>query len=109
REAFDVSNLLISRSGATIISEMACLGKPAILVPYPFATDNHQEKNARALEKLGGAVVILDRDLTEDALTLQLEKLFQPGVLGKMGEAMRSGRPQDVEDKIYQQILPILL
>lgn len=66
--ALAAADIIISRCGASTLSEITALGKPSILVPYPYATDNHQEYNARALEKNGAAVVILERDLNEKLL-----------------------------------------
>jgi len=66
--ALAAADVAISRCGASTLSEITALGKPSILIPYPYATDNHQEYNARALEKNGAAVVILERDLTEELL-----------------------------------------
>lgn len=66
--AMAASDIIISRCGASTLSEITALGKPSILIPYPYATDNHQEYNARALEKNGAAVVILERDLNEKLL-----------------------------------------
>lgn len=66
--ALAAGDIIISRCGASTLSEITALGKPSILIPYPYATDNHQEYNARALEKNGAAVVILERDLNEELL-----------------------------------------
>lgn len=66
--ALAASDIVISRCGASTLSEITALGKPSILVPYPYATDNHQEYNARALEKNGAAIVILERDLNSEIL-----------------------------------------
>jgi UDP-N-acetylglucosamine--N-acetylmuramyl-(pentapeptide) pyrophosphoryl-undecaprenol N-acetylglucosamine transferase len=62
------ADLLISRAGATTLAELAVLGKPAILIPYPYAADNHQEKNGLQYVRGGGAVMLLQKDLTEEAL-----------------------------------------
>lgn len=74
--AYAGADLLISRCGAGLISEITALGKPSILIPYPYATDNHQEYNARALEKCDAAIVIIERELNEDLLLSQIKKLF---------------------------------
>lgn len=108
REAFAVADLMVSRSGATILAEIACCGKPAVLVPFPFATDNHQEKNARILERTGAAKVILDRDLTGESLGKLLDGLSDPATLSGMAEAMRKGRPADVESRIWKAVSPLL-
>ena len=108
KEAFDVADLLISRAGATILSEIAVCKKPAILVPYPYATDNHQEKNARTLEKLGAAKVLLDKDLNLDNLVKLISEIRENDNLSKMSEAMGKSRPEDVEDRILKQIEEVL-
>ncbi len=108
KEAFDVADLLISRAGATILSEIAVCKKPAILIPYPYATDNHQEKNARTLENLGAAKVLLDKDLNKDNLVKILEEIKTGDNLKAMSEAMGKSRPEDVEDRILKQIELVL-
>ncbi len=108
REAFEVADLLVSRAGATILAEIAVCKKPAILVPFPFATDNHQEKNARVLEELGAARLMLDRDLNGTRLAAMLEELNNPEKLQKMAAAMEKSRPQDVEERICTEISRLL-
>ncbi|MFZ3090978.1 MAG: undecaprenyldiphospho-muramoylpentapeptide beta-N-acetylglucosaminyltransferase [Nitrospirota bacterium] len=61
--AYSEADLVISRAGATTVAELTACGKAAILIPFPFATHNHQEMNARALEWAGAAEVILNKDL----------------------------------------------
>ena len=62
------ADLVICRAGASTISEITALAAPAILVPSPYVTNNHQEKNARILEQHGGAVVLLEADASGEAL-----------------------------------------
>jgi UDP-N-acetylglucosamine--N-acetylmuramyl-(pentapeptide) pyrophosphoryl-undecaprenol N-acetylglucosamine transferase len=62
-KAYAEADLCIARSGAISVSEIATLGKPAILVPYPHAADNHQEANARALASREAAILVLNPDL----------------------------------------------
>lgn len=104
KEAFDAADLLISRAGATILSEIAVCRKPAILVPFPFATDNHQEKNARVLEEMGAARLLLDRDLNGTSLIKHISELRTGDTLHRMAVASAKSRPDDVEDRILQQI-----
>ena len=66
--AYAAADLVICRSGATTVAELAVCGKRAVLIPYPFAADNHQEHNARSLAERGGAEVIVQKDLTPQAL-----------------------------------------
>lgn len=108
KEAFSAADILVSRAGATILAEIAVCRKPAILVPFPFATDNHQEKNARVLEDLGAAKMLLDKDLNGGSLAAALEELRAPDKLQLMARAMATSRPADVEDRILQQIVAVL-
>lgn len=82
------ADIVVCRSGASTTAELAALGKPAILIPYPHATDNHQEHNARAFEAAGAAAVLLDADCTAPALTALLRAyLTGPDRLSAMGRA----------------------
>jgi UDP-N-acetylglucosamine--N-acetylmuramyl-(pentapeptide) pyrophosphoryl-undecaprenol N-acetylglucosamine transferase len=84
------ADLLVSRAGATTLSELAVLGLPAILVPYPFAADNHQEKNAEYYVRGGGAMLMRERDLTATALSEALLRILGDRVgRQRMAEAMR--------------------
>jgi UDP-N-acetylglucosamine--N-acetylmuramyl-(pentapeptide) pyrophosphoryl-undecaprenol N-acetylglucosamine transferase len=62
-EAIAAADLVVSRAGATTIAELTALGAPAIVVPYPFATEDHQTKNAEVLSIHGAAIVVADSDL----------------------------------------------
>ena len=66
--AYGSSDLIVSRAGAGAVSEIAAAGRPSILVPYPFAADQHQLRNAEAFEKAGAARLVLDQDLTGERL-----------------------------------------
>jgi len=70
------ADIIISRAGASSCSEIAASGTPCVLIPSPNVTDNHQEKNARALESQGGAVVILEKDCTPEHLYQQITDLL---------------------------------
>jgi UDP-N-acetylglucosamine--N-acetylmuramyl-(pentapeptide) pyrophosphoryl-undecaprenol N-acetylglucosamine transferase len=66
--AYAAADLVVARAGATTVAELAVCAKRAVLVPYPFAADNHQEHNARSLAERGGAEVIVQKDLTSQRL-----------------------------------------
>jgi UDP-N-acetylglucosamine--N-acetylmuramyl-(pentapeptide) pyrophosphoryl-undecaprenol N-acetylglucosamine transferase len=89
------AHLVICRSGASTVSELAVIGRPAILVPYPFATDDHQTANATVLEQAGAAWLIQQRDLTAEKLSALLADIFaQPVELARRAEAAASlGKP----------------
>jgi UDP-N-acetylglucosamine--N-acetylmuramyl-(pentapeptide) pyrophosphoryl-undecaprenol N-acetylglucosamine transferase len=67
-DVYALASLVVGRAGAGTVNELANLGKPSILIPLPGAAGGEQEANARALEKAGGAVVLLERDLTPSTL-----------------------------------------
>ncbi|BCB95858.1 UDP-N-acetylglucosamine--N-acetylmuramyl-(pentapeptide) pyrophosphoryl-undecaprenol N-acetylglucosamine transferase [Dissulfurispira thermophila] len=75
-EAYSISDIVICRAGATTLSEITAIGKPAILIPFPYAASNHQESNARKLQDMGAARVILDRDLSGEVLADAIRNLY---------------------------------
>jgi UDP-N-acetylglucosamine--N-acetylmuramyl-(pentapeptide) pyrophosphoryl-undecaprenol N-acetylglucosamine transferase len=89
------AQLVISRSGASTVAELAMIGRPAILVPYLHAADDHQTANARALEQAGGAWVMPHAALTPDALAERLAQLTAaPDILAQAAAAAHAlGRP----------------
>ena len=74
--AYSASDLIISRAGATAISEILYLGKPSILIPYPFASDNHQELNAKALDDIGAAVMVKESEFKDNILENKIFKII---------------------------------
>lgn len=100
---YAAADLIVCRSGAITLSELQVLGVPSILIPSPNVTANHQEYNARALEKDGGAVVILEKDLSARLLYSQIKELFKDREqLQRMARnARRNGVPNATE-KIYE-------
>lgn len=94
--ALAAADLAVFRAGAIGLAELTAKGIPSILVPFPYATANHQEFNARALEAEGAAQVILDRELTGDKLQEKVERLLlHDEELRRMKQAAtRAGRPE---------------
>lgn len=92
--AFNEADLIVCRSGGTV-SELAAAGKPSILIPFPFAADDHQLRNAEAFERAGAAKLFLDRDWTGEAFFDAVRSLIaDPPQLAQMGERARKlGRP----------------
>ncbi len=70
------TDLIITRAGASSISEITAIGVPAIMIPSPYVTHNHQEKNAEVIEKNGGAVVIKEKELTKEKLFDTIDSLI---------------------------------
>ncbi|MEA2021224.1 MAG: undecaprenyldiphospho-muramoylpentapeptide beta-N-acetylglucosaminyltransferase [Candidatus Caldatribacteriota bacterium] len=75
-KAYNLADLIICRAGATTLAEINAYGIPSVLIPYPFATDNHQELNARVLEEEGAAIVILEKELSGKSLSKILSALL---------------------------------
>ncbi len=94
-EAYAVADLVISRAGATTLAELTSLGKPAILIPYPFAAGNHQELNAMKLQAIGAAKMLLDRELRGEALAAGIREFtINERMRDEMQKTSRSvGRP----------------
>ena len=87
------------------ITEVSLLAKPAIFVPYPYATENHQEYNARVLANVGAAEIILDKDLNKDILNTKVQEIITNKVLQlEMSKNAEKMAIQDVETRIYNEI-----
>lgn len=99
---FQAVDLVVSRSGATTLSELTSLGIASILIPSPYVTDNHQEKNAMALVDHDAAVMIRESELNASRLTHQINQLIaDPARLTLMAEKSKSlGTPQAINDII---------
>ena len=104
-EIMNVVDLVVCRSGAMTITEISIVGKPAIFIPFPFATENHQEYNAKVLEKVGAAKIILDKELNADILDKKIKEIvISKEKVTKMGENANKCATQNVTDKIYQEV-----
>jgi UDP-N-acetylglucosamine--N-acetylmuramyl-(pentapeptide) pyrophosphoryl-undecaprenol N-acetylglucosamine transferase len=88
--AFARADLIVCRSGAGAVAEVAAAAKPSVLVPFPFAADDHQRRNALAFERAGAARLVADREMTGERLFGAIAELAgEPGRLEKMGAAAR--------------------
>ena len=97
------ADLVVCRAGASTLSELTAAGRPAILVPYPYAADDHQRHNAESLEKIGAARVVTDAELTGDRLVGVLGELFDDrDRLTVMGQAARQLALPDATERIVR-------
>lgn len=102
------ADLVICRAGASTISELTALGTPALMVPSPYVTNNHQEKNARALEEAGGAAVLLEPECSGQALfQAACGILHDEARLRSMEAAMAALGIRDAAERIYQTVREI--
>jgi len=103
------ADVVLCRAGASTISEITAIAKPAILVPSPNVTANHQEKNARVLSEQGAAVLMLERECTEKALFTQAEDLLrEPKRRENMIRALNAMAVPDAGEKIYQTLMGLM-
>lgn len=102
------ADLVICRAGASTVSELTALAVPAVIVPSPYVTNNHQEKNARILEKHGGARVILEKDATGEALYRAAgEILRSPELRRSMSAGMAELGIPDATERIYRTVMAL--
>ena len=108
-EVLNLADLIVSRSGAMTITEVAKCGKPAIFIPYPYATENHQEYNAKVLEQAGATKIILDKDLSTDKLNKTINEIIDDKEnLKQMGQNAEKTSIKNVDEKIYREIEKLL-
>ena len=108
-ELLNISDLVVCRSGAMTITEISIVGKPAIFIPLPSRSANRQEDNARVLQRIGAAYVILNKDLNGKVLSEQIEDIiFDDDELREMGRFANTIEIKNVEEKIYEEIKKII-
>jgi UDP-N-acetylglucosamine--N-acetylmuramyl-(pentapeptide) pyrophosphoryl-undecaprenol N-acetylglucosamine transferase len=102
--AYAAADVAIARAGASTLAELAATGTPAILVPYPFAADDHQASNAAVFADRGAAVVLADAELDGDRLWWTLDAMLQPERLAQMRAAAASLASADAGRAIVRRI-----
>ena len=102
--AYAAADVAIARAGASTLAELAATGTPSILVPYPFASDDHQASNAAVFADCGAAVVLTDAELDGDRLWWALDAILQPARLAEMRAAAGSLAGRDVGRTIVSRI-----
>ncbi len=107
--AYHRADMVVSRAGATTLFELAALGKPSILIPYPHAANGHQETNARCLARHGGAEMVLQQDLTGEGLAnILLKYMDDQEDLKKMGEAAKAFSRPNAARLIVDELIKLL-
>jgi UDP-N-acetylglucosamine--N-acetylmuramyl-(pentapeptide) pyrophosphoryl-undecaprenol N-acetylglucosamine transferase len=108
-DEFAQADLVISRAGATTVAELAAAGKPALMIPFPFAADDHQRKNAEAVEQAGAGRMILQAELTPERLAQELLWLARDGQqLHRMSEASRKLAHPDAAARVVDLAMKIV-
>ncbi len=102
------SHLVIARSGASTVAELAVIGRPSILVPLPHALDQDQLANASALAVAGGALLIRQSDLTAERLADELKRLFgEPARLSAMAGAAKATGRVDAAERLADEVMRV--
>ncbi|MGE0882928.1 MAG: undecaprenyldiphospho-muramoylpentapeptide beta-N-acetylglucosaminyltransferase [Blastocatellales bacterium] len=103
------ADLVISRAGATTVAELAAAGKPALMIPFPFAADDHQRKNAEAVERAGAGRMILQAELTPERLAQELLWLARdPQQLARMAAASKELGHPDAAAKVVDLAFSVI-
>ena len=103
--AYSAADLILARAGSSVW-EIAAAGRPALLVPYPSATGDHQAKNAEHFVRAGGAIMVRELDI-EDVPDLVRSLLDDPPRLRRMGEAMLRAAKPDAADEIAEELIAL--
>ena len=108
--AYNHADIVVSRAGATTIFELAALGKPSVLIPYPYATNQHQEINARSLVRAGGAEMIHQRDLSGEVLSrILINYMDNPSMIKSMGKNAEKMARHDAAKLIVDNLSELVL
>ena len=103
--AYAIADLVIARSGASSMTEIAIAGHPSILVPYPYAADDHQTRNAEVFEKAGAAMLVQERDLDAEKLASLAGSILQDlPTYKRMAKAARALAVPDAADRVCAAI-----
>ncbi|MEP4810151.1 MAG: UDP-N-acetylglucosamine--N-acetylmuramyl-(pentapeptide) pyrophosphoryl-undecaprenol N-acetylglucosamine transferase, partial [Luteolibacter sp.] len=103
--AYSIADLVITRSGASTLTEISLAALPSILVPYPYAADDHQTANAKVFADVGAAKLIQQKDLTPESLAALLADLLtHPGTLNAMSDAAKSLAVPDASQRVAKEI-----
>ena len=104
-----ISDLMVTRAGASTLSEVIALGVPSIIIPSPFVANNHQYINALDLVKKNAAIMIEERDLKEGVLSWKIDEvIFDDSKLSSMKKNLSSLMVKDSADVIYNNLKRII-
>ncbi len=103
------ADLVVSRAGATTVAELAAAGKPALMIPFPYAADDHQRKNAEAFERAGAGRMLLQAELTGERLAQELLQLISdPQRLSQMAKASRKLAHREAAARVVDLAIKIM-
>ena len=104
-EVYSAADLAIARAGAASLAEVAAFALPSVLVPFPYATDDHQTRNAEVFVRAGAALLVKEGEIQGDLLALRIKELMaDPAKLRAMSDASRRLAPTDAADRVVNTI-----
>ncbi len=104
-KAYSAADLVVCRAGISSIMELSFLGKPAVLIPYPYAAENHQDKNALSMSNLNAAVMVRESEAAEILQSKVNELIFNDTRLGELGKNASVMYDRDAVEKIVNEII----
>ncbi|MCQ2285930.1 MAG: undecaprenyldiphospho-muramoylpentapeptide beta-N-acetylglucosaminyltransferase [Bacteroidales bacterium] len=105
--AYSVADIIVSRAGALAISELSIIGKPTILVPFPYAAEDHQTKNARALSDKHAAYLISDAEAKEKLYSQLMQLIENEGDCEELARNIKTFAQPEAIDKIFAEIVKV--
>lgn len=103
-KAYSIADLVVSRAGAMSIAEITFLKKPAILVPYPFAAEDHQTKNAKALVLMNAAILVNDANVVDELFPLLIDLVNDDEALANLSNNLQESEFGDATNNILDQV-----
>jgi UDP-N-acetylglucosamine--N-acetylmuramyl-(pentapeptide) pyrophosphoryl-undecaprenol N-acetylglucosamine transferase len=103
------ADVIVCRAGAMTLSELALTEKPAVLVPYPYAAENHQYKNAKVLSDSGAAILIADSELDEEKIENAVNKiLYTENAAEDMAKSIKKFAMPKANEDIYKKLIELI-
>jgi UDP-N-acetylglucosamine--N-acetylmuramyl-(pentapeptide) pyrophosphoryl-undecaprenol N-acetylglucosamine transferase len=106
--ALAAADVVLARAGASSVAELCAVGRPGLLIPYPFAADDHQMKNARSLERAGGAIALAQAEATEERVAAEIAALAgDPARRARMADAAAAQGKPDAAARVAGDLLEL--
>ncbi len=106
-DAYSMADVIVSRAGALALAELAIVGAPTILVPFPYAAEDHQTSNAKALSSKDAALLIPDKEAAEKLIPTLMQLTEDPHRMQVLGNNIRQFALPDAIDRIYEEIVKL--
>ena len=106
QDAYSAADIAVARSGAASLTELSFFGLPSILIPYPFAAEDHQTRNARVFSTVGAAVLVQEREVTGPFLAAEIQRILgNSRELAQMTEACRALYKSDAAERVARVLV----